>query len=256
MTSFQGQFENVSSATASAGVSVIIPCLNEVHHVGAVIRLLQTARLHANTATQIIVVDGGSDDGTLAYLQGLGDAITLLRSKPGRAVQMNAGAGRADYDTLYFVHADTRPPVTCLRDVAEAVESGHDIGGYAFSFDSPSRLLRFNSYLTGFNVLATRGGDQSIFIRRSLFWQHGGYDPRWVIMEEYDLMRRIKAAGSDYCLLKGRTLVSDRKYRGRTWARVQIANIAAMALWRSGAKPEAIRRRYVALLGPGEQSLR
>ena len=247
-----------AAAVRPAGISVVVPCLNERHNVCALLRVLATASERCDSPVEVIVVDGGSHDGTADAARSMRVPVRVVvhACAPGRARQMNSGAASARYATLYFVHADTRPPLDCLRAVAASRRSGARIGGFAFAFDSPRALLRFNAYWTTFNVIATRGGDQSIFVEYALYRALEGFDEDWVIMEEYDLLARAARAGAAYELLEGRTLVSDRKYQGRAWARVQVANIIAMASWRLGASPRAIRARYVAALGPGKEALR
>ena len=232
-------------------VSVVVPCLNEYPTLAGLLRLLRTAASLSDARYEVIVVDGGSTDGTTELVGDFGEA-RLLHSAPSRAVQMNLGARAARGRALYFVHADARPPLRCIADVAAATSGvPYAVGGYPFAFDSPSALLRLNAYLTGYNVLSVRGGDQGIFLSRALFERLGGYDESHAIMEEYDLLRRAGELGVDYQLLSGgRTLVSDRKYQGRSWARVQLANAEAMVRWRLGHDTLAIRETYLRRLGP------
>lgn len=252
-----------SRASGSLGgamdISVIVPCLNEAVNLHALLRLLNTAAARCGGNVEVIVVDGGSTDGTVSDVPACepGGRFSALRSVralqtgPSRAGQMNAGARSAQYDLLYFVHADTRPPLGCLSDIERSVAAGAQLGGYATEFEGQNRLLRFNAWLTTFNVLSTRGGDQSLFTTRELFERLGGYRDM-AVMEEYDLMRRAARTGHDFALLPGRTLVSDRKYAHRSWARVQVANIAAVAMWRAGRPSTQIAHAYTTLLGRSE----
>lgn len=240
-------------------ISVVVPCLNEAHNLAALLRLLASAARAYEGAVDVVVVDGGSADGTASLLSAGGRAypafrcVRVLRTPASRARQMNAGAAASVGRVLYFVHADTRPPLSCFADVAAAA-SVKSIGGYATEFDSPSRLLRFNAWLTHFNVLATRGGDQSLFVTRELFSALGGYRDDMAVMEEYDLIRRAARRGCAYALLDGDTLVSDRKYHGRSWARVQVANVAATLMWRLGRPSAEIAAAYAALLCAGDEA--
>lgn len=238
-------------------ISVVVPCLNEAHNLAALLRLLSTAARAYDGSVEVVVVDGGSDDGTAALLAEGGRGSRAFRractlsTAASRARQMNAGATASTGRILYFVHADTRPPLSCFADVAAAA-AARSIGGYATEFDSPSRLLRFNAWLTRFNVLATRGGDQSLFVTRELFGELGGYRDDMAVMEEYDLIRRASRRGCAYALLDGETLVSDRKYHGRSWTRVQVANVTATLMWRLGRPSARIAETYATLLSRNE----
>ena len=244
-----------AAAAPAIDISVVVPCLNEAHNLRALLRLLDEAAARFGGSVEVIVVDGGSVDGTPEAVRSASPkflrCVRLAATLASRAQQMNAGAQTARGGTLYFVHADTRPPLSCLRDVALAVGAGAALGTFATEFEGGSRLLRFNAALTTFNVLATRGGDQSIFIETDAFRGLGGYDAEMAIMEEYDLMRRARRSGHVRVLLRGRTLVSDRKYAGRSWARVQVANVVAVAMWRLGRGTAAIASSYARLLGEG-----
>lgn len=235
-------------------ISCVIPCLNERHELPALLRLLQGAPTPPGVSVEVVVVDGGSSDGSAAIAEAR-TGVRLVRCRALRAAQLNAGAAAARGEVLYFVHADTRPPRTCFGDIAAAVAGGHVLGGYPFRFDSPSRVLRFNAWATRFNVLATRGGDQGIFVTRATYERVGGFRESMSVMEEYTFLRALHRVGVRYHLFpSGRTLVSARKYEGRSWVRVQAANVCAMAMWRVGRPADEIRRAYACLLSwPGGQ---
>lgn len=234
-------------------ITCIIPCFNEQHELPALLRLLDKAKqlVAEDIEIEMIVADGGSSDGTLAIAQAWPE-IKVLQTLKSRAVQMNRAAELSDADYFYFVHADTRPPISCFADIALAARAGHKIGGYPFQFDSFDRLLAFNSWLTRFNVLVTRGGDQSLFVQGGLFRSLGGYDEHMVVMEEYDLLRRARKAGYTYKLLRSaRTLVSARKYHDHSWLRVQVANICAMTMWHLDMETPRIKKLYSQILPQG-----
>ena len=229
-------------------ISVIVPCIDEAHHIPALLRVLHEAGSRFDGEWEIIFVDGGSTDGTQDLCKAHA-GVRIIDASPSRAVQMNVGAKEAKGSILYFVHADTRPPISCFEDILSAVSGEAQMGGYAFEMDSQRRMLAFNSYLTTFNVIATRGGDQTLFIDRKLFERLEGFSESMQIMEEYDLLKRAKKKGVGFTLLKGQTIVSARKYEGRSWLKVQFANSVAMVSWRLGVDSSTIKSRYAKMLG-------
>ena len=221
-------------------LAVIIPTLNEAHFIGRLVTHLKTAPYHAQL--EIYVCDGGSSDNTVDIATEHGATVLKTGSK-GRALQMNAGASQTKADVLYFVHADTLPPVSFYSDIKKAVEAGYCIGAYRQCFDSPKLLLKVNAWFTRFPYLWCRGGDQSIFVERQLFEELNGFDERFIIMEEYDLMVRA-AAKSRFKVMHGKTLVSARKYSHNSWLTVMLANRKALRMFRKKEPPELILTMY------------
>ncbi len=225
-------------------LSIIIPTLNEADHLD---RLLPYLRAHlGGHRFEQIVVDAMSTDDTVAVAR-RGGAQVLACPQRNRAVQMNWGARHAQGDVLYFVHADTLPPPSFAEDIAAEIASGSVMGCYRYRFDSPSLMLRVNAYFTRFRWLWCQGGDKTFFIRREVFEALGGYDERFVVMEEYDFLRRAMKLYPLRILPKN-ALVSARKYEDNSWLRVQLANAVAFTLFRWGAEPLRIKRLYYALL--------
>jgi GT2 family glycosyltransferase len=208
------------------GLSVIIPTLNEASNIVNTIGTLQ--RYGGSHVLEILVVDGGSTDNT---------------------VQLNMGAEHSQGEILYFVHADTIAPQTFADEISSAMTRGVEMGCFRYKFDSPSWLLRINAYFTRFHFLFCQGGDKTFFIRRKLFFELGQYDIRYVIMEEYDFLRRAQKRGHHLAVLPCECLVSARKYTHNSWLRVQIANAVVFNLWAwGGARPETLRAVYRRIL--------
>jgi len=225
-------------------ISIIIPTRNEAAHIG---RLVEALRRYAPAgAVEVLVVDAHSPDGTADAARRAG-ATVLPAPRPGRAAQMNHGARHATGDLLYFVHADVGIHPDYVATLRAAVGRGFGAGCYRFRFDSPHPLLRLNSYGTRFPGLMSRGGDQTLFITRTLFEQLGGFDERFVIMEDFDLIRRIRRA-APFLIVPQDVLVSARKYETNGWLRVQLANLTAFALFFLKVPPPRIARTYQALL--------
>jgi rSAM/selenodomain-associated transferase 2 len=178
-------------------VSVIIPALNEAGTIAATARSAREAG-----AGEVIVVDGGSGDGTPDAARTAADVV--IPSPPGRARQMNAGARAASGAILLFLHADTTIPGGAIESVRKAVERDGFLGG-AFSVRlavSPSApplrraSLRLTARMIGVRAQLFRAytGDQAIFLRRDVFEKIGGY-PEIPLMEDVELSRRLSRRG-------------------------------------------------------------
>lgn len=225
-------------------ISVVIPTYNEAPTIGYVVA---DALAHANgRVAEVLVIDANSTDNT-AHLARLAGATVLIAPKPGRAAQMNFGARQAVGDVLYFVHADVRLHPDFTTDIAHAIANGHEAGRYRFRFDSTNRLLRVNSYSTRFGGLMSRGGDQTLFITRRLFEQLSGFDEQFVIMEDFDMIRRIEQV-AQFAVIPKDVVVSARKYETNSWLRVQLANLTAVVLFACNVPPTRIARTYRTLL--------
>jgi rSAM/selenodomain-associated transferase 2 len=160
---------------------------------------------------EIIIVDGGSTDGTLDIAGSHGDKV--VSSGKGRAIQMNAGASVATGDVLVFLHADTSIPPSAYEALQKKIDSSDNQWGRFDVCLSPSSwvftiiasLMNFRSRLTG---IAT--GDQCIFITRSLFDKAGGYPPI-LLMEDIAICKRLKAYSKPICL-HDKVITSSRRW--------------------------------------------
>lgn len=223
-----------------SSISIIIPTYNESE---SICRLLDHLIQTKSDSTQILVADGGSEDGTCACCEKYSEVQLVRCNAKGRASQMNQAAKLASSDILYFVHADTIPTKTWESDIKKAISKGHELGGFRFKFDSNKPLLCFNSWATRFNILSFRGGDQSIFISNTLFKLVNGYSDM-EIMEEYDLIKKCRAEGISYHLIQKDTLVSARKYEKNSYLKVNFENFLAMLKFRLGVDHSKIKKRY------------
>ena len=224
--------------------SVIIPTRNEAASIG---QLVADLRRHDPTGrVEVLVVDAHSPDGTAEAARQAG-ATVLLSPKPGRAAQMNYGAAHATGDVFYFVHADVGIHPNYVATIEAAVAQGHEAGCYRFRFDSAHPLLRINSYGTRFKGIMSRGGDQTLFMTRALFERLGGFNERFVIMEDFEIIQRIRQVASFYIVPQD-VVVSARKYETNGWLRVQLANLTAFAMFFLRVPPPRIARTYKALL--------
>ncbi|MDZ7876537.1 MAG: TIGR04283 family arsenosugar biosynthesis glycosyltransferase [Saprospiraceae bacterium] len=225
-------------------ISIVIPTLNEADNIGHIIDYLKQ---HADASLQeIIVVDAQSDDNTegVAWRHG---AVVVQSPKRGRAAQMNAGATRAKGDILYFVHADCYPPTTYISDIFYALQKGFPMGCYRYRFDSDAVLLKINAFFNRFEPLFCRGGDETLFIEKVVFYELNGFDEYYCIMEEYDFIRRAKERFR-FKIIPKYAVVSARKYETNSWWRVQRANAKLFSMFQKGAEPEKMAATYKKML--------
>lgn len=225
-------------------ISVIIPTLNEAASIGALVHFI--TEHGKGVVKEVIVADANSTDDTASAARRAGATVLLCKEKC-RAAQMNQAAAVASGDILYFVHADVQLLPSFTSDILQAVEAGADAGCYRYRFDSGKRLLRINAWFTRFGSLVCRGGDQTLFIKRSLFEALNGFDEFYTVMEDYDMVRRIEQAGRFVIIQKSIT-VSARKYEHNSWLRVQVANFMVFSMYLLGRSPERMRRMYGRML--------
>ncbi len=227
------------SAAAPPTLSIVVPALDEAAGIGATLAAL--APLRARGA-EVIVVDGGSADGTPALAAPLADAV--LAAPRGRARQMNAGAARTRGDVLLFLHADTRLSADADRAIAAAVAAGALWGRFDVCIAGRPAMLRVvaalmnvRSRLTG---IAT--GDQAIFVRREAFERVGGF-PDQPLMEDVELSRRLRALARPACL-RARVTTSGRRWETRgVWRTIWLMWRLRWRYWR-GESPQALADAY------------
>lgn len=222
-------------------ISIIIPVFNEEEHIGGLIRYLKKKCL-VDTPSEIIVIDGGSEDRTVDIAVEAG-ARVINASKKGRARQMNEGYKSSKGDTLYFLHADSIPPVTLATDITRAVKQGYEAGCYQLRFDDDSRLLRLYGWFTRFDIPAFRFGDQSLFVTRRLFEKSGMFSESLILMEDNEFIGRLRKHGS-FRILPGILTTSARKYRDNGNLRLQLIYTLIYTLFYFGVSQKTLVNFY------------
>lgn len=221
------------------GLCIVMPVLNEADALPSSLASLQPFRARG---VRIVVVDGGSADGSVALARPLADEV--LVAPRGRAAQMNAGAARASAGIILFLHADTRLPADADTTVQRAIRAGHHWGRFDVRLDSDRALLRvvarmmnLRSRLTG---VAT--GDQAIFVRSEAFGAAGGY-PDIALMEDIALSRALKRIGRPACL-RDKVRTSARRWeRHGVWRTIALM-WSLRAAYFVGMNPTRLARWY------------
>jgi rSAM/selenodomain-associated transferase 2 len=219
-------------------ISVIIPTLNEAENIG---RLLDHLKECSVIKPEIIVVDGGSSDETIAFAKA--HNITVISASKGRAVQMNAGARIAQHEILYFLHADSFPPENYDTLIQKEVKQWNEAGCFRMQFDSSHWWLRLAGWLTKFEWRACRGGDQSQFITKKLFNELGGFDESYMIYEDNDLINKLYERG-EFVVIQERIITSARRYQSSgTWKLQYHFWVIYVKKW-FGASPKELFQYY------------
>lgn len=219
-------------------LSVIIPAFNESAAIGETVSSAMDDGAH-----EVIVSDGGSSDDTRSIAKGAG--ATVMVTRPGRAAQMNEAAASATGDSLLFLHADTRLPKGFASVVRETLAApGVIAGAFTLRIDSPRLSLRVIEGLARIrcNLFSLPYGDQAIFMRRDVFTEHGGW-PDMHIMEDYELMRRLRCTGR-VVVVPETVTTSARRWEKLGVLRTTAINQLVIAGYALGMSPEKLKRLY------------
>lgn len=220
-------------------VSIIVPVLNEAVLIGDFLRQL---RLVAPTA-EIIVIDGGSSDGTKSIAKPLADLI--ISAQRGRASQMNAGAAVARGDVLWFLHADLRVPGNSLTAIERTLADAHTVAG-CFSLRFPQRQLiyRVSDSLGNLDVevVGFALGDHGIFCRHQAFHRLGGYR-EIPILEDAEIYCALRRIGRTL-QLRDEIFCSPRAYKKHGPYRTTAVYFLILALYVVGVPIGPLNRIY------------
>jgi rSAM/selenodomain-associated transferase 2 len=215
-------------------LSVVIPALNEEELVAAAVRSVRDD-------AEVIVVDGGSADGTRAAAVAAGAEVMV--TAPGRGLQLAAGGRAARGEWLLFLHADTR----LERGWADAIRSlpAPVVGGaFRFALDPPRAAYRWLEAGVALRCRLFRlpYGDQGLFARRAAYEAVGGFRPL-PLMEDVDLVRRLRRAGR-LAFPAVRAFTSARRFERRGAAATSLRNLGLLALYSAGCDPGRLARLY------------
>jgi len=224
----------------SLSLSIVVPTLNEADHMEPLLTGLAALR---EAGAEIILADGGSDDGTADLAD---NSIRVLHAPRGRARQMNTGAATAQGDWLLFLHADTRLPSAVEEMLRKAMaDGGPDWGFFPVRLTGKAPLLRWIekgiNWRSRWSRIAT--GDQAVFIRKSRFEALGGFADI-PLMEDIEFCKRLKQNGAQPLIFGQPVTTSSRRWEERGILLTIVSMWALRAAYACGAPPRWLVKFY------------
>ncbi len=206
-------------------IAVVIPALDEAATIESVVASA------AGPEVEVVVVDGGSQDGTQD--RAIAAGARILNAQRGRARQLQVGFEATESDVVLFLHADTRLPDHWGRSVRAALDDPAVVGGaFRLKFDEPGLRIRLVEWLARGRIALLRFpfGDQALFVRRSVLAEIGGIADV-PVMEDVDLVHAMKQRGR-LALLSETATTSARRYLDNGVLRVSVMHFIAFLGWR------------------------
>jgi rSAM/selenodomain-associated transferase 2 len=219
-------------------LSVIIPTLNEEISLGKTFRAVK----QLENVAEIIVVDGGSEDGTLEIAKNL--QAKIVTAKRGRGSQLDAGAQIATGDVLWFLHADTLPAQNAPKQIFLALHDERVMGGnFEIRFDGKTFAAKMLTWLyPKLRLLNLCYGDSAFFVRREIYQKCGGFRDI-SLFEDVEFYQRVKKRGR-FIHLTSSVTSSSRRFEGRSFALTFARWSLFQGLYWLGFPPEILAKYY------------
>jgi len=234
--------QNYDNKPGKVEISVIIPVLGETERINSLIGLLKKQPFSKNS--EIIVVDGERQGETVKTITDC-EVITAL-SEASRAKQMNTGAKIARGKVLVFLHADTTLPLNAYEKIIKTLQNEKiPAGAFDLGIDSDRFIYRWIAFWGRIRsrLMRVPFGDQAVFIRKEYFHKIGGYK-EISLMEDVELMRRIKKRGDKIVILKDRVKTSARRWKKEGAVFGTVRNIVLLTLYYLGVDPNRLAKFY------------
>lgn len=227
-------------------LAIIVPVLNEIDRLPLLLKELALIE-----AEQIVIVDGGSSDGSVQWLEKyfLSDSPSIngifIQSSPGRAKQMNAGAEKARQDILLFLHADTILPHNVKPEVENGVSEKYSWGRFNVEFDESCLAMGIIAFFINLrsklSQIAT--GDQAMFIKRDLFEKVGGFDDI-ALMEDVAMSKKLYKFGNAPYASKLKVTTSARRWKQNGVLRTVVKMWWYRLAYFLGVSPDSLAQGY------------
>ncbi|WP_339705998.1 glycosyltransferase [uncultured Kriegella sp.] len=233
-------------------ISIIIPAHNEYDNLRPLLFELAPATTLDGVEVIVSLSSCSTDDSENIEV---GEHIRFWRSSgTGRAIQMNEAADLAKGNILVFLHADVTPPKSFLSDIENTLKAGYDAGFFSYRFDNENVFLKINASFTAKDGIFTGGGDQCLFIRKSVFEKLEGFDKHQIVMEDFEFFERMKKNNVRYKIIKNDLVVSARKYQNNSYMRVNLSNLLLVILFKLGYPANKLKTLHNRLIRSPYQS--
>ncbi|MFY9242345.1 MAG: TIGR04283 family arsenosugar biosynthesis glycosyltransferase [Polaribacter sp.] len=228
-------------------LSIIIPAYNEQENLTKVLSFLCE---QANKFPIEIIVSNSPEttDNSFKVCKNFSKVTYLISDKKGRAAQMNFAVKKAKGSVFLFLHADVILPENFYSEIKKVIQSEKKAGFFAYQFDKKSSLLSLNSKFTAKDGLFAGGGDQCHFFTKEAFTKLNGYNEEFCIMEDFEMMDRVRKQKIPIVIIQSKATVSARKYDSNSWLKVNLINGYVFLKYKLGVHPIKLRKTYKSLL--------
>lgn len=232
-------------------ISIIIPTLNESEYITGTLQSIAEQCVTRDLAIEVIVVDGGSPDNTVALVEGFQHNNSAMQvrcirsSERGRANQLNTGANTAKGEVFLFLHGDTRLSQSAISELLGQLDrTASKFGYFPMNFDTDHPLASLYSAATEINSIFLHYGDSGIFARRDFFFELGMF-PKLDMMEDVEFLMRARAKSEPLLVEKAFVTTSARRFQKNGFLWQQCLNAGLVTLYLLGVDTALLKKLYV-----------